>query len=111
MRPSRVEALLRVQPRNETETKEMRMMAAIIVGILVGLGGLLMGGLAMAVSAVLSRVLGLYRSVAEMTSKATSKAKTVMIGSASAGTRPVRHAEIERPPEGRRRVDERRLAA
>ena len=31
-------------------------MAAIIVGILVGLGGLLMGGLAMAVSAVLSRV-------------------------------------------------------
>ena len=86
-------------------------MAAIIVGILVGLGGLLMGGLAMAVVAVLSTVLGLYRTVAEMVSKATSKAKTVTtMGSAGAGTRSVRHAEIERLPEGRRHVDERRLA-
>ena len=64
-----------------------------------------MGGLAMAVSAVLSRVLGLYRTVAEM----ASKAKTVTMG--SAGTRSVRHAEIERLPEGRRHVDERRPAA
>jgi hypothetical protein len=39
-------------------------MAAIIVGILGGLGGLLVGGLAMAVMAILSRVLGFYRTVA-----------------------------------------------
>ena len=82
-------------------------MAAIIVGILVGLGGLLVGGLAMAVMAILSRVLGFYRTVAEM----GAKAKTVTMGSAGAGTRPVGHAEIERLPEGRRHVDERRLAA
>jgi hypothetical protein len=107
MRPSRVEALLKVQPRSETGTKELRTMAAIIVGVLVGLGGLLMGGLAIAVSAVLSRVLGLHRTVAEM----ASKAKTVTMGLAGAGTRPVGHAEIERLPEGRRHVDERRLAA
>ena len=80
-------------------------MAAIIVGILVGLGGLLVGGLAMAVMALLNPVLGLYRTVAEM----ASKAKTLTMG--SAGTRSVRHAEIERLPEGRRHVDERRLAA
>ena len=78
-------------------------MAALIVGILVGLGGLLMGGLAMAVSAVL----GLYRTVAGM----AAKAKTATMGSAGGGTRPVGHAEVERLPEGRRRVDERRLAA
>jgi hypothetical protein len=96
-----------VQSRNETATKEMRTMAAIIVGILVGLGGLLMGGLAMAVMAVLSRVLGLYRTVAEM----ASKAKMVTMGSAGAGTRPHRGTEIRRLPEGRRHVDERRLAA
>ena len=82
-------------------------MAALIVGILVGLGGLLMGGLAMAVSAVLSRVLALYGTVAEM----AAKAKTATMGSAGGGTRPVEHAGIERLPEGRRRVDERRLAA
>jgi hypothetical protein len=88
------------------------MMAAIIVGILVGLGGLMMGGLAMAVMAVLSTVLGLYRTVAEMASKAASKAKTVTtMGSAGGDTRSVGHAEIERLPEGGRRVDERRLAA
>jgi hypothetical protein len=80
-------------------------MAAIIAGVLVGMGGLLVGGLAMAVSAVLSRVLGLYRTVAGM----VAKAKTVAMG--SAGARPVRHAEIERLPEGRRHADERRLAA
>jgi hypothetical protein len=105
MRLPRVEVLLRVQTRYETGTKELRTMAAIIAGILVGLGGLLMGGLAMTVSAVLSRVLGLYRTVAEM----ASKAKTVRMG--SAGARPVGHAEIERLPEGRGHVDERRLAA
>ena len=82
-------------------------MSAIVAGILVGLGGLLMGGLAMAVSAVLSRVFGLYRSVAGM----VAKAKTVTMGSAGAGTRSVRGAEIERLPEGRRHVEERRLAA
>ncbi len=82
-------------------------MAAIIVGVLVGLGGLLIGELAMAVSAVLSRVLSLYLTVAEM----ASKAKTVTMGSAGAGTRPVGHAEIERLPERRRHGDERRLAA
>jgi hypothetical protein len=107
MRLPRVEVLLRVQPRYETGTKELRTMAAIIAGILVGLGGLLVGGLAMTVSAVLSRVLGLYRTFAEM----ASKAKTVTMGSAGAGTHPVGHAEIERLPEGRRHVDERRLAA
>jgi hypothetical protein len=85
----------------------MGTMAALIVGILVGPGGLLMGGVAMAVSAVLSRVLGLYRTVAEM----AAKAKTATMGSAGGGTRPVGHAEVERLPEGRRRVDERRLAA
>ena len=63
-------------------------MAAIIVGALVGLGGLLMGGLAMAVSAVLCRVLDLYRTVSEM----ASKAKTVTMGLAGARIRPVRHA-------------------
>ena len=46
-----------------------------------------------------------------MTNKATSKTKTATMGSAGAGTRPVGHAEIERLPEGRRHVDERRLAA
>ena len=79
-------------------------MAAIIVGILVGLGGLLVGGLAMAVMAVLNPVLSLYRTVAEM----ASKAKTLTME--KAGTRSVTHAEIERLPEGRRHVDE-RLAA
>jgi hypothetical protein len=82
-------------------------MAAIIVGILVGLGGLLMGELAMAVMAVLSPVLGLYRTVAET----ASKAKRAAMGSAGAGTRSVRHAAIERLPEGRRHVDEHRLVA
>jgi hypothetical protein len=107
MRPSRVEALLSAYPRNETGTKELRTMAAIIVGILVGLGGLLMGGLAIAVMAIVSRVLGLYRTFAEM----ATKAKTVMMGSAGAGTRSVSHAEIERLPEGRHNLDERRQAA
>ena len=82
-------------------------MAAIIAGVLVELGGLLIGGLAMAVSTVLDRVLGLYRTVAEM----VSNAKTVTMGSAGAGTRPVGHAEIEGLPEGRRHVHERRPAA
>ena len=82
-------------------------MAALIVGILVGLAGLLMGGLAMAVSAALSPVLGFYRTVAGM----AARAKTATMGSAGSGTRPVRHAGIERLPEGRRHVDERSLAA
>jgi hypothetical protein len=107
MRPSGVDALLSAYPRNETRTKEMVTMAALIVGILVGLGGLLLGGMAMAVSAVLSRVLALYRTVAEM----AAKAKTATMGSAGGGTLPVRHAEVERLPEGRRHVDERHLAA
>ena len=80
-------------------------MPAIIVGILVGVGGLLMGGLAMAVMAILSPILGLYRTVAGM----AAKAKTAM-GSAGAGIRPVGDAEIERLPEGRRHVEEPRLA-
>jgi hypothetical protein len=82
-------------------------MASIIVGILAGLGRLLMGGLAMAVMAVLSPFLGLYRTVAEI----ASKTKTAAMRSAGGGPRPVGHAEIEGLPEGRRRVDERRLAA
>ena len=80
-------------------------MAAIIAGILVGAGGLLIGGLAMAVMAILSRVLVLYRTVAGM----AAKAKTVMMG--SAGARPARDAEIRRLPEGSRHVEEPRLAA
>jgi hypothetical protein len=82
-------------------------MAAIIVGILGGLGGLLVGGLAMAAMAILSRVLGFYRTVAEM----GAKAKTVTMGSAGAGARSVSHAEIERLTEGGHHLDERRPAA
>src|SRR5215213_7536595 len=60
-----------------------------------------MGGLAMAVMAILSPILGLYRTVAGM----AAKAKTAM-GSAGAGIRPVGDAEIERLLEERRHVEE-----
>jgi hypothetical protein len=80
-------------------------MAAIIVGILVGLGGLLVGGLVMAVMAGLGPFLALYRTAVGM----VSKVKTVTMESASAVTRPVGHAETEGLPEGRR-LEERRPA-
>jgi hypothetical protein len=85
------------------ETKELRRMLAIIVGLLAGLAGLLLVPLAMAVTAALSPVLSLYQSIAGM-------AKTAR-GSASTETRPDRYAEVKKLPEGRRNVEEPRLAA
>jgi hypothetical protein len=76
-------------------------MLAIIVGLLAGLGGLLAGLLATAVTVVL----GLHRNVAAVAARATtarvSSARDYADGD----------SEAEGPPQGRRQAEEHRLAA
>ena len=77
-------------------------MLAIIVGLLAGLTGLL----ATAVMVVLSLVLGLYQSIAGL----AVPAKPAW-GSTRAEARSDRDAKVGELPEGRRDVEEPRLAA
>lgn len=77
-------------------------MIAIIVGLLAGLGGLLVGLLATAVTAVL----GLHRSVAAVAARAT----TARVSS-SAQDRAYGDSEAEGPAEERRQAEGHRLAA
>lgn len=81
-------------------------MVAIIVGLLAGLGGLLVGLLATAVTAVIGQVLGLHRSVAAVAARATTAR-----ASSSAHHRADRDSEVQGPSEGRRQAEEHRLAA
>lgn len=77
-------------------------MLAIIVGLLAGLGGLLAGLLATAVTVVL----GLHRNVAAVAARATTARS-----SSSAHHRADRDSEVQGPSEGRRQAEEHRLAA
>ncbi len=81
-------------------------MLGIIVGLLAGLAGLLIALLATPVMALLGPVSSLYQSIAGM----AVTARTAR-GPASTETRSDRDTKVEKLPEGRRNVEEPRLAA
>ena len=81
-------------------------MLGTIVGLLAGLAGLLVALLATPIMIALGPVLSLYQSVAGM-------AVTVrhVRGSATTETRSDRDSEVRKLPDGKRNIEEPRLAA
>ncbi len=81
-------------------------MLGIIVGLLAGVAGLLVVPLAAIAMVILGPTLGLYQSVVRMAVAARAAVRSI-----STETHSERSATVEKPPEGRNKAEESRLAA